>query len=302
MAHSYGKRVWRMEIISVLIFGMVNSAVLALTAMGFSLTFGLSGVANFAHGGLYLLAGYTSWILANRLGLPFWVSAVLAVVLAALLGALIYRLVLMPVRGMVLSEVIATFAVGVAILELFRWMGFVTYEFNLRPFVKGSVEVAGVAVDYQRLIIIGIGLVLAAALWYFTRRTRIGLALRGMAQDEYTALSLGIESDWAATLSLALGAGLAAVAALSILPLGIISINIGYDVLLIALAVTVLGGLESTTGLVAGAFILGYAMTFTSTYLGPQWMEAVYLAAIVLVLAVKPSGLFGKSKELEERV
>lgn len=287
---------------SVLIFGLVNSAILALTAMGFSLTFGLSGVANFAHGGLYLFSGYVSWMLLNYLGVPFIISTILAVIVSGVTGGVVYRLVVMPVRGIVLSEVIATFAVGVAILELFRWMGFVTYEFNLRPFVKGSVEIAGVALDYQRLIIIGIGLFMAGALWFFTRRTRIGLALRGMAQDEYTALSLGIESDWAATLSLALGGALAAVAALSILPLGIISINMGYDVLLIALAVTVLGGLESTTGLIAGAFILGYSMTLTSTILGPQWMEAVYLAAIVLVLAFKPSGLFGKSKELEERV
>lgn len=291
-----------MEIMSVIVFGLVNSAILALTAMGFSLTFGLSGVANFAHGGLYLFSGYVSWMLFNYLGLPFALATVLAVAVAAFTGALIYRLVIMPVRGIALSEVIATFAVGVAILELFRWMGFVTYEFNLKPFIKGSLEIAGVAVDYQRVIIIGIGIFMAAILWYFTHRTRIGLALRGMSQDEYTALSVGIESDWAATLSLALGGALAAVAALAILPLGIISINIGYDVLLIALAVTVLGGLESTTGLVAGAFVLGYSMTITSTLLGPQWMEAVYLAAIVLVLALKPSGLMGRSKELEERV
>ncbi len=286
----------------MIVFGLVNSTILALTAMGFSLTFGLSGVANFAHGGLYLFSGYVSWMLLNYLGLPFALATLLAVVVAALAGALIYRLVIMPVRGIVLSEVIATFAVGVAILELFRWLGFVTYEFNLKPFIKGSVEIAGVAVDYQRIIIIGIGMLMAAVLWYFTHKTRIGLALRGMSQDEYTALSVGIESDWAATLSLALGGVLAAVAALAILPLGIISINIGYEVLLIALAVTVLGGLESTAGLVAGAFVLGYSMTLTSTLLGPQWMEVVYLVAIVLVLAVKPSGLLGRSKELEERV
>lgn len=291
-----------MEIMSVIVFGLVNSAILALTAMGFSLTFGLSGVANFAHGGLYLFSGYMSWIMFNTLELPFIVSTLLAVVVAGVLGAVIYRLVLMPVRGIVLSEVITTMAVGVAILEMFRWLGFVTYEFNLRPFVKGSVEIAGVAVDYQRLIIIVIGLAMALVLWFFTHHTRMGLALRGMAQDEHTALSIGIESDWAATLSLILGGVLAAVAALSILPLGIISINIGYDVLLIALAVTVLGGLESTTGMIVGSVILGYSMTITSTLAGPQWSAAVYLAAIVIVLAIKPSGLFGKSKELEERV
>ncbi len=291
-----------MDILTIIIFGLVNSAVLALTAMGFSLTFGLSGVANFAHGGLYIFSGYISWLLFNSLGLSFMVSTILAVVMAGIAGALIYRMVIMPVRGIVLSEVIATFAVGVAILELFRWLGFVTYEFNLRPFIKGSVEIAGVALDYQRLLIIGIGLAVAGILWYFTHHTKMGLAIRGMAQNEYTALSIGIESDWAATLSLALGGALAAVAALTILPLGIISINIGYDVLLIALAVTVLGGLESTTGMIVGALILGFAMTITSNLFGPQWMEAVYLGAIVLVLAFKPSGLFGKSKELEERV
>lgn len=286
----------------MLIYGLVNSVILVLMSIGFSLTFGLSGVANFAHGGLYLLAGYLTWIMLNSLGIPFPVAAVTTVVLVGLLGALVYRVVLLPIRGIALSEVIATFALGVAILEFFRWRGFVTYEFNLRSFVKGSVEIAGVYVDYQRLIIIGVGGILALLLWLFAHHTRIGLALRGMAQDEYTALTLGIEPDWAAALSVALGSALAAVAAITILPLGIISINVGYDVLLIALAVTVLGGLESTLGLVTASLVLGYSMVITATYLGPHWMMVVYLAAIVLVLAVKPSGLFGKFKELEERV
>ncbi|MEW6275735.1 MAG: branched-chain amino acid ABC transporter permease [Bacillota bacterium] len=290
------------SLVSVLIYGMVNSAVLMLTSLGFSLTFGLSGVANFAHGGLYLVAGYMTWIFMHNMGLPFLPAALFSIVIVGLIGAVIYRLILMPVRGIVLSEVIATFAVGVAILEFFRWRGFVTYEFNLPPFLKGGIAIAGVNVDYQRILIIVIGTGLAAFLWFFSHHTKTGLALRGMAQDEYTALSLGIESDWAAGLSLALGSALAAVAALVILPLGLISINIGYDVLLIALAVSVLGGLESTAGLIVASLILGYAVVATSTYLGPQWSEVVYLAAIVLGLAIKPSGLFGKFKELEERV
>lgn len=290
------------SLVSVLIYGMVNSAVLMLTSLGFSLTFGLSGVANFAHGGLYLVAGYMTWIFMHNMGLPFLPAALFSIVIVGLIGVVIYRLILMPVRGIVLSEVIATFAVGVAILEFFRWRGFVTYEFNLPPFLKGGIAIAGVNVDYQRILIIVIGTGLAAFLWFFSHHTKTGLALRGMAQDEYTALSLGIESDWAAGLSLALGSALAAVAALVILPLGLISINIGYDVLLIALAVSVLGGLESTAGLIVASLILGYAVVATSTYLGPQWSEVVYLAAIVLGLAIKPSGLFGKFKELEERV
>ena len=287
---------------STLVYGLVNSVVLLLTSLGFSLTFGLSGVANFAHGGLYLLSGFLCWLLIHSVGLPFPLAAAATVVLVGLLGAAIYRTVLMSVRGIVLSEVISTFAVGVAIVEFFRWKGFTTYDFTLPAVVDGSVDLLGVTVDWQRLLIVALGLALTGLLWLFTHRTMVGLALRGMSQDEYTALSVGIESDWAATLSMGLGSALAAVAGVALLPLGIISINIGYDVLLIALAVTVLGGLESTAGLILGSLIVGFAMVITGNYVGPRWSEVVYLAAIVIVLAVKPSGLLGKSKELEDRV
>ena len=273
-----------------------------LTALGFSLTFGLSKVANFAHGGLYLLAGFVAWLILNKLGLPYGVAIVVAVLATGILGALIYQFILLRVRGTELSEVISTFAVGVAILESFRYLGFVTYEFNLPPFVKGQTQILGISIDYQRLFVIGVGLLLAVLLWFFTHHTKTGLALRGIAQDEHTALTLGIESDWAAMFSVALGSALTAVAALTILPLGIISINLGYEVLLIAIAVSVLGGLESTVGLIIAGLVLGYSQVIASTIWGPQWQMVVYLAAIVLVLAVKPSGLLGKFKELEERV
>jgi branched-chain amino acid transport system permease protein len=259
-------------------------------------------VANFAHGGLYLLSGFLAWMLIHQLKLPFPLAALLTIVAVGALGAVLYRVVLRPVRGIVLSEVISTFAVGVAIIELFRWKGFTTYDFSLPVFVSGGLDVFGVRLDYHRVCIVGIGLGLTALLWAFTRFTSMGLALRGMSQNEYTALSLGIDSDWAAMLSLALGSALAAVAGIALLPLGIISINTGYDVLLVALAVTVLGGLESTPGMMVGSFFVGYATVLTGNYLGPRWNEVVYLAALVLVLGLRPSGLFGRSKELEDRV
>jgi branched-chain amino acid transport system permease protein len=206
------------------------------------------------------------------------------------------------VRGIELSEVIATFAVGVAIIETLRSLGFVTYEFNLRPFVRGQVEIVDVFVDIQRLLIVATALVLAVLLWLFSRYTKVGLALRGIAQDEETAISLGIGSDWAGRLSVAIGSALAAIAAVAILPLGIISIGLGYDALLVAVAVAVLGGLESTTGLVVGGLLLGYSQVVAANLLGTQWQTVVYLAAIVVVLAVRPSGIFGRSHELAERV
>lgn len=287
---------------SMLIFGLVNSAVLLLLSLGFSLTFGLSGVANFSHGGIYLFSGYLTFFLLRMGGVPHLLAVAITIVVTALLGALIYKLIVIRVRGIVLSEVIATFAIGISMLELFRWLGFVTYEYSLPYFIRGRFTFFETTIDYQRLLIIAVALLLAIFLWVFTHRTKTGLALLGMAQDEYTALSVGIDSDWAATYSFAIGGAFAAVAAVMILPLGIININIGYEVLLIALAVTVLGGLESTKGLILGSFILGYAQIMTSTFFAPHWKEVVYLAAILIVLAIKPSGLLGKFKELEERV
>ncbi|RLA79400.1 MAG: branched-chain amino acid ABC transporter permease [Deltaproteobacteria bacterium] len=270
--------------------------------MGFSLTFGISGVANFAYGAFYLLSGYLTWGLLKHLGLPLLLAIPVTVVTVGILGFLTYWVILLRVRGIVLSEVIATFALGVGMLEFFRWKGFVTYEFTLPVFLKGMIEVAGVPIDYQRLFIIGVAAALVFFLYLFTHHTRVGLAFRGIAQNERTAISLGIESDWTAALSLAMGSAMAAVAAIVILPLGIISINVGYDVLLIAVAVGIIGGLESVAGILVGSLVLGYAQVITGMYLAPEWTMVVYLAAIVLVLVIKPSGLFGKLKELEERV
>lgn len=284
-----------------LVYGFVNSVVLALTALGFNLTFGIGGVANFAYGALYILAGFTCWFLV-RAGVPWMAAAALAIALTAGAGYVTYRVVLLRVRGLELSEVIATFGIGLAVLEMFRFMGLVGFEYTLPALVDGSVEIFGTFVDAQRLVIVAVGVALAVGLWLFTRYTRTGLAFRAIAQDEQSALALGIDADRVAAQSVALGAGLAAVAAVVILPLGTIAVEGGYDVLLNALAVCIVGGLGSAAGVVVASFVIGYAQIATATALGPHWTMIVSLVAILVVLALRPSGLFGRQKELEERI
>lgn len=285
-----------------LIYGFVNSVTLALIALGFNLTFGISGVANFAYGALYILAAYTAWMLLTWLKIYYLLSIILAVLFTSLIGGLIYRFILLRVRGMPISEVIASFGIGLAILEFFRFLGFVGSEYTLPVFIDGSVSLGETYIDVQRLLIVGIGVVLVIFLWLFTHYTKTGLAFRGMAQEERTALILGINSDKMATLSLAFGSGLAGVAAITILPLGQVAIEGGYSALLNALAVCIVGGLGSTGGVLVASVLIGFAQTFTATYIGSHWMMIVSLVAILLILIVKPSGLFGKQKELEERI
>ena len=284
------------------IYAVINSVVLALMAIGFNLTFGISGVANFAYGALYVFSAYLSWMLVNWLDLPFLIAAAASIAATMIIGALMYRFILLRVRGQALSEVIATFGIGLAILELFRYFGMVGFEYTLPVFIDDSLVIAGVYVDMQRILIVVIGLALIAALWVFTHHSSVGLAFRGIAQDERTALTLGIDADWIAMLSVSMGAGLAALAATVIVPLGSIAPAEGYDVLIKALAVCIVGGLGSTGGVIAASFAIGFAERFTDTYLSSHWTMIVSLAAILLVLAVKPSGLFGKQKELEERI
>lgn len=284
------------------VYACINSVILALMALGFTLTFGISGVANFAHGALYILSAYVSWMLLNLVGLPFIAAAFISIIFTALIGALLYRFVLLRVRGQPLSEVIATFGIGLAILELFRYFGFVGFEYTLPVFIDKSFLIAGVYVDMQRILIVFIGGALVFGLWLFTHHTSLGLQFRGIAQQERTALSLGINSDWIATLSVSFGAGLASVAATVIIPLGSISPGEGYEVLIKSLAVCIIGGLGSTGGVIAASFIIGFAERFTDTYISSHWTMIVSLAAILIVLTIKPSGLFGKQKELEERI
>jgi branched-chain amino acid transport system permease protein len=286
----------------ILIYGIINSVSLTLMALGFTLVYGVSRLPNFAHGALYVLTGYITWLLMNRLGLNYPLAIFFSLCACAGIGAAMYHFVLVRVRGMPISEIIASYAIGLAILEGLRWGGLKGGTFVLPPFIQGSIELFGTSVDYHRLLVVGAGIILVTALWLFVNGTKIGLALKGMAQDERAALTLGIDSDLMAVVAMALGSMLAGVAALVLLPLGNIVVEAGYHVLIMAVAVCIVGGLGSWTGAILASFLIGFAQILTVSYLGTHFQVVVALLAIIFTLIWRPSGLFGWQKELEERV
>ena len=286
----------------IFVYGTINSVALALYALGFALVYGISRLPNFAHGALYVLSGFITWSALNSFGLPYLVSIVLSLLVTGIIGALIYQFFLIRVRGLEISEIIASYAIALAILEGLRWGGFKGMTYTLPAFVEGSTTILGISVDYQRLLVVAIGAFLVAFLWLFTRHTRVGLALRGMAQDERAALMLGIDSDIMAVVAMGIGSMLAAFAAILLLPLGNIVVESGYNVLILAIAVCIVGGIGSWMGAVLAAFLIGYAQILTVVFLGSHYQMMVALLAIILTLILRPSGLFGQQKELEERV
>jgi branched-chain amino acid transport system permease protein len=289
-------------LLGTLIYGFINSSILALVALGFNLTFGISGVANFAYGAVYIFSGFMTWIFLNSLGLPYLLCVIISILFSAVLGLLTYYLIILRIKGLAISEVMATFGLGLAIMELFRYFNFVGFRYTIPVFYDGSIAIGGVYVDLQRIFIALIAVGLTLFLYLFTHHTKTGLAFRSIAQDERTALTFGIDSDRIGALSMAFGAGLAAVAAIVILPLGTIAVEGGYEVLINALAVCIVGGLGSTIGILVASVLIGFAQTFTANYLEPHWMILVSLIAIAIVLVIKPSGLFSHQKELEERI
>lgn len=286
----------------ILIYGTFNSVRLMLMALGFALVYGTSRLPNFAHGSLFVISGFATWVILNRLGLPYLLAIVLAMGVTGILGALIYQFILIRVRGMAISEIIASYAVGLAILEGLRWGGFKGMTYTLPTFLEGTLFIGDIPIDYHRVAVIAIGAAVVAFLWLFTHFTRIGLALRGMAQDERAAMMLGIDSDRMALVAMAFGSMLAGLAAILLLPLGNIVVESGYNVLILSIAVCIVGGLGSWMGAVLAAFLIGFAQIISVVYWGAHFQMVVALLAIILTLILKPSGLFGHQKELEERV
>jgi len=286
----------------ILIYGIINSFSLALMAIGFTLVYGISRLPNFAHGALYVVTGFLVWSLIHLLKLNYILSVILALVIMGLVGAAIYRFVLIRVRGMATSEIIATYALGLAILEFLRWAGFKGMTYTLPVFIEGSVSIRGVPVDLQRIIVVGIGIVVVSFMWLFTHFNKTGLAFRGMAQDEHAAMMLGIDSDWMAVIAMGMGSILAGLAAIALLPLGNIVVEAGYNVLILSIAVCIVGGLGSWVGAIIASFMIGFLQIITVAYIQSHFHMVVALLAIIITLILRPSGLFGRQKELEERV
>ncbi|MBI5904726.1 MAG: branched-chain amino acid ABC transporter permease [Deltaproteobacteria bacterium] len=286
----------------ILVYGAINSATLSLMALGFTLVYSISRLPNFAHGALYVTTGYIVWLGVNALGLGYLPAIAVGIAATAVIGGLIYRLFILRIRGMEISEIIATYAVGLAVIEGLRWGGLRGSTFTLPSFLAGTVDVGGIVVDYQRIFVLVLGAAVFAGLNLFVRHTKTGLALKAIAQDERAAMMLGIDSDGKALVSFAVGAGLSAFAAVLILPLGNIVVETGYNVLLYSIAVSIIGGLGSFGGAILASLIIGFAQVLTEVFLSAHYQMVISLLAIIVTLLVRPSGIFGKQKELDDRV
>jgi branched-chain amino acid transport system permease protein len=267
---------------------------LFLLSAGFSLIFGLMRIPNLTHGSLFMLGAYfgASFFVFEKW--DFWLSALLAALLVALIGGVIERLLLRRLAGNQLAQVLVTLGISfmVADLCLMEWTGD-PISVATPAGLRGTATFGGMAFPIYRLAIIVIAIIVAVALWLLLDRTRLGAMIRAGVDDPQMARVVGIRVSRLFTIVFSLGAGLAGFAGIIGAPILSVYPGLDADMLPLALVVVILGGTGSLMGSLVGSFIVGILYNFGQALL-PELAYFVLFLPMVLVLVLRPQGLFGR--------
>lgn len=288
-------------LIDIVISGLISGSVFALLAIGFSLIFGVARIVNIAHTAFYMVAAYCIYVVTHKMGFhPIW-GMVVAIILVTLLGLVSYKIFIDPIREHHGAVLIATIALAMAFQEVMSLIFTGTF-LSVPPLVKGFLFILGVKVFYQQLITFCVVLLTIVVLWFFLMKTRLGLAIRSTSQDREVANLMGINESRVALVTMGISVGLAAFTGAIVVPLTVLEPHMWTHPLIMMMAVVVLGGLGSLKGSFLGAYILGFAEALV-VFLAPMGAflkGSVALSIMILVLLIRPEGLFGIAFE-EER-
>jgi branched-chain amino acid transport system permease protein len=266
---------------------------MALIAVGLVLIFGVMGVINFAHGELYMAGAYTVVALYADGGLPFFVAVAIGLLFVGFLGLIMEWGLFRPLRDNPLAGLIASIGF-LLILQTVATLGFGVHMEHVPPSTQGKIVFAdGAVLTYQRLYVILAAVVLLSALWLFLRRSKFGWALRACAQDREAAVLQGMSINHTARLAMFIGAGLAGVAGALTAPLVSPTPFMGHPVIITAFIIIIVGGIGSLEGAVLAAILYAFVNTFVTTVYDGTLANIVGLLLMLIVLIVKPTGLFG---------
>jgi branched-chain amino acid transport system permease protein len=281
-----------------MIDALVIGVALAVVALGLTLIFGLLGVINLAHGDLYMLGGYATFTLMGW-GVGYWGALVLVPLLIGLVGWGLEELgirPLLPRADRATVTLLLTFGVSLMLRDLAQVVWGTDTHAVVAPY-SGMVRFAEVYVPAYRLFIFGAGFVAIATTWWLVYRTRIGAVLRATAVDPSMVASFGIPIRLVYGLTFMYGCGLAGLAGVLLSPIYAVFPTMGHDFLVMAFAVVIVGGMGSITGAVVAALLLSQVQGLASLWIPPVWAETLVYCLMLLVLVVRPSGLFNRIGE-----
>ena len=279
--------------VSQFISGLSMTSILLMVALGLAIIYGTTGVINMAHGEFVMIGAYTSWFLQTKLGMGLIASIIPIFIITALMGFLIERLIIRHLYNRLLDTILATWGIGVLLQQFIRLtVGSELQYLKIPTFMAESMDMFGQQVPIYRVFIFLFAVAIFVLAWFIIYRTKFGIQLRAVTQNKDIAGCFGINSGFVYSATFAFGTGIAALAGAFVAPLKSISPDMGTNYIIEAFMVVVLGGVESLIGTAASSFIIGESSSFLASFSNDTLAKALVLLIIILILRVKPEGLF----------
>lgn len=285
-------------IILTLVWGVAIGCVYILLATGLNLIFGVMKLVNFAHGQLLMISAFLTWAISVASGLNAYVAIIISMIVVAFLGVGVERLTFRRVLG---TDKLNEIFVSLGLIYIFENAAMLIWGANpkqiVSPFSNLSFSLPGVSITYDRVIAVFVVVATLVAFGLLIKKTKIGLAMRATSQKNTTAMLMGINVEKIYMITFAIGAALAAVAGGLYGIIFTFDYQVGAMPTIIAFAIIIMGGLGSIKGAIVGGLLYGIAEQLATLFLGGIWGSAVAFALLIVVLVIRPNGIFGEKGE-----
>ncbi|NRD79349.1 branched-chain amino acid ABC transporter permease [Bacillus sp. BRMEA1] len=284
-----------MEIFAQQLFnGLTIGSVYALVALGLTLVYGILHIPNFAHGSLYMMGGYITYTMMTKFGLEYWAAIFVSMLAVGLIGVLMERLVFHPLReAPPIHDKIAAIGILLFLESLAQYIWGPEYQSMPTPY-GNVVKFLGLTLTMQRILIIVAAVVVMVLLYLFLKKTFKGATIIAMSQNRDGANLVGVNTNKVAMLTFMISGALAAIAASLSSPINLVFPGMGQLVILKAFVIIILGGMGSIPGAIVGGYILGFSESLGATYISNDYKDLIAFVLLVIILTVKPTGLFTK--------
>ena len=284
-------------VIQQVVFGIASGGLYASLALALVLIYQAMETLNFAQGEMATFTTFIAFSLLVYLHVPYWLVFPMTIVIAVIGGVLVERVIIRPVER---APVITVVLITIGLFAIFNGLSGLIWGYTVRPFPSlfpvTPINVGGIGLSYQDLGLIGVSTVVLVLIWLFFTRTRLGLMMRAAALYPESSRLLGVRVGWMLALGWGLAAGVGAVSGMMVAPITVLSPGLMQAVLLYAFTAAVLGGIDSPIGAVVGGLVVGVLLALVGTYVPHAEDLRLFFGfvVIVVVLVVKPGGLFGR--------
>jgi len=286
-------------LVQVVISGILFGGIYALVSIGLTLIMGVMDIVNFAHGEYLMVALYTTYFLNQLWNVDPYVAAIAVIPLFFLFGLLSERVLIRPTLDKpAFVHVFVTLGLSIILQNLALLMFSGNFRSISVPYAQYSYEIFDILINYPRLVIFIVGILVAIGLHFFLHYTWVGKAIRATAQNKNAALLMGINVQKVYAITFAIGVSLVGLGGSLLMPIYSVYPTVGFQFVLVAFVAVVMGGLGSIKGAVIASFLIGLVETLSGFFIDPSVKQALYFTVFIMVLLFRPYGLFGKKTKV----